>query len=580
MANKSVGFLTIAFGADLRGFDKAMKKAQRSIKKFGTSMQQTGKNLTRNLTLPLAAFAAASVKAFDTQAKAETKLLTALKGREDIQKRLIAQAKELQTKTLFGDEETIAAQAMLATMGLEEDAIMRLIPLVQDMATAKGMDLVQAADLVAKSVGSSTNALSRYGITITGAVGSQERLNTATEALNRAFGGQAEAISKVGAGSLVQLKNQFGDLMEEIGEKLMPLILKFANKLKDIVEAFTNLDNNTKNVIITMGILAGALGPLLLLVGQLTIAFAALFTPGGAILIGILALAAAFVYVTENFEAFKERVSDWNWWRNVLLEAAADLTDILGGRLSKALGLGESIREFKTGSTKYEHEFGTFADAIKNKAEDLSDVFKDIGESFGVGKGTGVKGSSALTPFVSNPFFGMRPTTGPFVKLGEELGELTQKQKELNAATNMFESIMTSAMTSAAYSSEGFFKSFIQNLKQAIKQLLVQLAVITAIKFMIGGPGVAGDMAKAFSLAKSSVLGLANGGLVTGPTMALVGEGAGTSASNPEVVAPLDKLKGMLNNGGVQQVEVYGRISGNDIFLSNQRGTINRLRSV
>ena len=42
MANKSVGLLTIAFGADLRGFDKAMKKAQRSIKKFGTSMQRTG----------------------------------------------------------------------------------------------------------------------------------------------------------------------------------------------------------------------------------------------------------------------------------------------------------------------------------------------------------------------------------------------------------------------------------------------------------------------------------------------------------------------------------------------------------
>ena len=464
---------------------------------------------------------------------------------------------------------------MLATMGLEEDAIMRLIPLVQDMATAKGMDLVQAADLVAKSVGSSTNALSRYGITITGAVGSQERLNTATEALNRAFGGQAEAISKVGAGSLVQLKNQFGDLMEEIGEKLMPLILKFANKLKDIVEAFTNLDNNTKNVIITMGILAGALGPLLLLVGQLTIAFAALFTPGGAILVGILALAAAFVYVTENFEAFKERLSDWNWWRNVLLEAAADLTDILGGRLSKALGLGESIREFKTGSKKYEHEFGTFADAIKNKAEDLSDVFKDIGESFGVGKGTGVKGSSALTPFVSNPFFGMRPTTGPFEKLGEELGELTQKQKELNAATNMFESIMTSAMTSAAYSSEGFFKSFIQNLKQAIKQLLIQLAVITAIKFLIGGPGVAGDLSKAFSLAK--VPKMKSGGIVTGPTMALIGEG-----NESEAVLPLSKLNSMMNNngGGVQKVEVYGRISGNDIFLANQRGSITRFRSV
>ena len=75
------------------------------------------------------------------------------------------------------------------------------------------------------------------------------------------------------------------------------------------------------------------------------------------------------------------------------------------------------------------------------------------------------------------------------------------------------------------------------------------------------------------------ILGLATGGLVTGPTMALVGEGAGTTASNPEVVAPLDKLKNLIG-GGTQQVEVYGRISGNDIFLANQRGSINRFRSV
>ena len=143
----------------------------------------------------------------------------------------------------------------------------------------------------------------------------------------------------------------------------------------------------------------------------------------------------------------------------------------------------------------------------------------------------------------------------------------------------MFENILQSAMTSAAYSSEGFFKSFIQNLKQAIKQLLIQLAVITAIKFLIGGPGVAGNIAKAFALAKDSVLGLAKGGLVTGPTMALVGEGAGTTASNPEVVAPLDKLKNMIG-GGTQQVQVYGRISGNDIFISNQRGGLNRQRAV
>lgn len=206
MASKSVGLLTIAFGANTKGFDRAMKKAQAKMKKFGAGLKKTGKTLSMGLTAPLLAFAGASVRAFDIQAKAEAALLTALKGRVDVQQRLITQAQELQKITLFGDEETIAAQTMLATMGLEEDAILRLMPIIQDMAVAKRMQLVQAADLVAKSVGSSTNALSRYGITITGAVGSQERLNTAVDALSKAFEGQAEAAALVGAGSLVQLK--------------------------------------------------------------------------------------------------------------------------------------------------------------------------------------------------------------------------------------------------------------------------------------------------------------------------------------------------------------------------------------
>jgi phage-related protein len=42
---------------------------------------------------------------------------------------------------------------------------------------------------------------------------------------------------------------------------------------------------------------------------------------------------------------------------------------------------------------------------------------------------------------------------------------------------------------------------------------------------------------------------LAKGGLVKAPTLALVGDNAGASTGNPEVVAPLNKLQGMLNQG-------------------------------
>lgn len=60
----------------------------------------------------------------------------------------------------------------------------------------------------------------------------------------------------------------------------------------------------------------------------------------------------------------------------------------------------------------------------------------------------------------------------------------------------------------------------------------------------------------------------ANGGIVSGPTMALVGEYAGAS-NNPEVIAPLNKLRELLpdEKPRTQRVFVTGRIKGSDIEL-------------
>lgn len=569
MANKSVGLLTIAFGADLRGFDKAMKKAQRSIKKFGTSMQRTGKNLTRNLTLPLAAFAAASVKAFDDQAKAETKLLTALKGREEVQKRLIAQAKELQTKTLFGDEETIAAQAMLATMGLEEQAISRLIPLVQDMATAKGMDLVQAADLVAKSVGSSTNALSRYGITITGAVGSQERLNTATEALNQAFGGQAEAISKVGLGPLTQLKNILGDLSEDIGKIILPTINELAKDIKELALKFDGLSDSTKKNIVKWGAITAAVGPFLILIGK-TITSIAFLIPM------IIRLGGAFKKLSIlMFNLIKK--NPWLLLATGIAAIGVAVADTLGA-FDKWLGTEDKVQEETNKTTDTINELN---EALLNVDKTITKVSKNKPSILPDLKFTPTQPLGEFMSPISGQFTEeMSLATEQFGEFGENLIFVSEKQKELNGITQLYGDVLFESMMTAANSQENFFKSFIENIKKAVKSLLIQLAVLTAINILLGGKGT--TIKTAFAAAKGELIpAMAQGGLVTGPTMALVGEGAGTTASNPEVVAPLDKLKGMLNgNGGVQQVEVYGRISGNDIFISNQRGGINRLRTV
>jgi hypothetical protein len=72
----------------------------------------------------------------------------------------------------------------------------------------------------------------------------------------------------------------------------------------------------------------------------------------------------------------------------------------------------------------------------------------------------------------------------------------------------------------------------------------------------------------------SSLPAFADGGIVSGPTLGLVGEYPG-ARTNPEVIAPLDKLRSMM---GGQNVVVTGKISGRDILLTSERNAIDRNR--
>ena len=75
-------------------------------------------------------------------------------------------------------------------------------------------------------------------------------------------------------------------------------------------------------------------------------------------------------------------------------------------------------------------------------------------------------------------------------------------------------------------------------------------------------------------VASQPVPAFAQGGLVTGATMGLVGEGRGTTMSNPEVIAPLDKLKSMLGDaGGGGTIIPDVRISGDDLLIVFDRAS-------
>lgn len=84
----------------------------------------------------------------------------------------------------------------------------------------------------------------------------------------------------------------------------------------------------------------------------------------------------------------------------------------------------------------------------------------------------------------------------------------------------------------------------------------------------------------AVASAFSSVPAFAAGGIVSGPTMGLMGEYPGAK-SNPEVIAPLSKLQGMLdqgNGGGTANVSGEFVLRGQDLVVALQRAEKQRNR--
>jgi hypothetical protein len=153
----------------------------------------------------------------------------------------------------------------------------------------------------------------------------------------------------------------------------------------------------------------------------------------------------------------------------------------------------------------------------------------------------------------------------------------------VNWAVGEFGNILTSSFEAALTSGEKFFPTLMTALGNMIKKLiaaaLAAAALAAAITIAFGGNFA--NIGKLFGGAKnfgqlfgglfgemSGIPGLAEGGIVTGPTLAMVGEGRG-----PEAVIPLDRLHEFAGGG----VQVYGRIQGADILLSSERA--DRVRS-
>lgn len=184
------------------------------------------------------AFGVASVKAFADADAQQRKLSNAFAKFPQLAGANAAALRklntELQKKTIYDDDAIAGAQSILASFGLTEKQIRTLTPLMLDFASRTGKDLPTAAQDLGKAIELGIGrSLKNVGIAFSDTGSQAGNFDTIVGDLRSKVGGFAENEGKTASGQLQIMQNQFGELEEKIGSKLLPTLLKLTDWLNN-----------------------------------------------------------------------------------------------------------------------------------------------------------------------------------------------------------------------------------------------------------------------------------------------------------------------------------------------------------
>ena len=182
------------------------------------------------------------VDAFDVQATGISNLESVLRAQGEFTPELSQQFQDLasswQDVTRVGDEALLPQMARLsAFIGTNVDDMDAATGAAIDLSTAFGSSLEGGFSKLIKAVNSGSLELAEGVSVQLQATDSAERLAEAIGFVEDRFGGAGRAAALVGAGPIIQLKNSFGDLQEELGRVISesPEFEAFINTAKEVV---------------------------------------------------------------------------------------------------------------------------------------------------------------------------------------------------------------------------------------------------------------------------------------------------------------------------------------------------------
>lgn len=191
------------------------------------------------------------------------------------------------------------------------------------------------------------NAMSGFLALMNAGEGDIAKLSGAINNCNGAAQSMADTMNDNLEGQLTILKSQLQELAISFGEILLPAVKNIVSFLQGFIDVLNSLPDGVKETIVTIALIAAALGPVLIIVGKIITAVGTIMTivpkvvgvikgvqtafaalnvtmlanPIVLIIAAIAALVAAFIYLWNTNEEFRQFWIDL--WENVKETAVA-----------------------------------------------------------------------------------------------------------------------------------------------------------------------------------------------------------------------------------------------------------------
>ncbi|WP_288413855.1 phage tail length tape measure family protein [uncultured Novosphingobium sp.] len=296
--------LTLETAAFEEGATIAEKRIAQSAKKldsFGKGMTDLGQKLSIGMTVPLAAFAKASVDGFIDQETAMADVTAALASMGNASghtaEQLSKSADALEMNSLV-DADVILKQvtANLLTFGnVAGEQFDRAQQAAIDMATRLGGEPQAAAIMLGKALNDPVKgitALTRVGVQFTDAQKNQIKAMTETgnvagaqgvilKEVERQFKGAAAAAADASPWRKAQVA--IGQAMDVVGEAVLPVIKPLADAIASLASSFAALPEPVQKVAVGAAALGAAFGPALIAFGSIVSAGSTIFAALGSI---------------------------------------------------------------------------------------------------------------------------------------------------------------------------------------------------------------------------------------------------------------------------------------------------------